>query len=280
LLDPMSPCILTRMSTSRPLLLSIVIPAFNEEMRLPHTLETLGALIARSDLRMGPHALVASEVEVIVVDDGSSDRTAQVAKELGRRFPVFKVISFAANRGKGAAVRQGLLEASAPWILFADADMSTPWTELGKLAERQSALSLDIAIASRALPESEVRVHQSFSRERMGKTFNWIIRQLTRLPFPDTQCGFKLFHREKIAKILPYLQIDRFAWDVELLLLASRRGLKIGDVAVRWDHKEASRVRPIFDSMEMLISVIKMRLRLSVTAIGTDLTARERESRS
>lgn len=199
--------------------------------------------------------------EVLVVDDGSSDDTISVALAFLDKLPNLKVVKSERNFGKGHAVRLGLQEATSDWVLIADADMSTPWTELTKLSQRMQESAAQIAMGSRDLPESDVAIRQSFVREHLGKTFNLFIRLLTRLPFRDTQCGFKLVHRESIEAFLPKLTVDRFAWDVEFLILAQDFGLKIIEVPVCWEHRDASRVHPIFDGFDMAKTVLVLQLK-------------------
>lgn len=238
---------------SEPMRLSIVIPAFNEERRLPATLERLSEL--EGDL-------VGIQIdEVLVVDDGSTDRTAQSAESLGPSLPGLRVLSSSDNRGKGHAVREGLKAAVGDWVLIADADMSTPWEELLHLTEQVRSRDAQMAIASRDMPGSDVAIRQSFLREHLGKCFNVLIRTLTGLPFRDTQCGFKLVHRTAVLPFLDRLRVDRFAWDVEFLVLARDCGLKIVEVPVRWEHRERSRVHPIFDGCNMAWTVLCLQCR-------------------
>jgi glycosyltransferase involved in cell wall biosynthesis len=235
---------------------SIVIPAFNEAARLPATLEKLGDLLQAKAFQ---NAVIR---EVIVVDDGSTDNTIAVARRFESALPGFSVVSSERNFGKGHAVRTGLARATQPWALVADADMSTPWLELDKLVHESQKTESPIAIGSRDTIGSQVRIHQSFIRESLGKTFNVFVRMLTTLPFKDTQCGFKLVQMSALGAILDRLTIDRFAWDVELLLLAKQFGLEAVEVPVVWEHKEESRVSLFSDGLGMVGSVLKIRLRL------------------
>lgn len=236
-------------------LLSIVIPAFNEERRLPETLKDLGLRLKTEEFR--PFVLH----EVLIVDDGSRDRTIEVAESFRDALPMLRVLPTPVNRGKGHAVRTGLKAATGDWALIADADMSTPWRELLVLGEALDRSKAEIAIASRDLPESNVTRHQSWIRENMGKTFNLIVRGITRLPYRDTQCGFKLVHLVAARPLLNELQVDRFAWDVEFLMAAVHHGLPIVEVPVEWSHKEESRVHPVRDAMDMALTVTGLRLR-------------------
>ncbi|MNJ94874.1 putative glycosyltransferase CsbB [compost metagenome] len=234
--------------------LSIVIPAFNEELRLPATLNKLQAGIEAQRFEFDIQ-------EVIVVDDGSVDKTASVVQEFSKRWNNLKFISFPINRGKGAAVHEGLKAATCPWVLVADADMATPWDEMNKFSPMSE--SYDLIMGSRALPESQIEIRQHLVRQTMGKSFNKLLRALVRLPYNDTQCGFKLIRNDESFRqqILPRLQVERFAWDVELLLCLQKFNKRILEFPVLWRHQEASRVRIFRDSFEMLFTVLKLRFR-------------------
>lgn len=232
--------------------LSIVIPAYNEESRLPATLAGLREFISN-------HVLPCEVVQVLVIDDGSLDGTAQVVRSAQKEWPLIQLHQLDVNRGKGAAVHRGFVESSAQWVLVADADMATPWEELFRLWDHTPTAQL--IMGSRGLRESQIEVRQHILRQSMGKTFNFILRTLTGLPYHDTQCGFKLVLNDSVfrASILPRLRVQRFAWDVELILLVQKAQRTIKEVAIRWQHKEASHVRIIIDSFEMLFTVIKLR---------------------
>lgn len=232
--------------------ISIVIPAFNEARRLPGTLEKILAFTASRP----------EVAEVIVVDDGSRDDTARVAAEFASRSPLVRSISYPANRGKGHAIRQGVLASTGDLVLISDADLSTPVSELDVL--RDAIASHDVAIGSRALDPSRVRLRQALYRQWMGKTFNRIMRAITGLPFHDTQCGFKLFRGEVARAIFRDARIDRFAYDVEALMIARRLGATIVEVPVLWFNSPDSRVHVIRDSARMLFDVIRIRLRVGV----------------
>lgn len=235
--------------------LSIVIPAYNEELRLPATLRGLQLFLATQKI-------CERICEVIVVNDGSTDQTAGVVEDFQREWHSLFCISFEGNQGKGAAIHSGMKWATGEWILIADADMSTPWEELLILAQVREPNYL--VMGSRGLPTSNVEVKQHWIRQNMGKTFNRILQALVGLPFQDTQCGFKLIRNNEFFRrcILPQLKVQRFAWDVELILflLAYRKG--VIEVPVRWRHQEQSRVRIVSDSAEMLLSVLKLKIRI------------------
>jgi len=173
-----------------------------------------------------------------------------------------RVIRLAVNRGKGAAVRAGALAAGGRVVLISDADLSTPIEELDRLLARMRETSSDIVIGSRALTGSQVEVPQPIWRRAMGRGFNLIIRTLTDLPFRDTQCGFKLLDRERTAPIFRKMVIDRFAYDVELLVLARLAGLRILEEPVRWRNAPDSRVTPLRSSWNMFRDVVKLRRRV------------------
>ena len=224
--------------------LTVVVPAYNEEHRLVPTLEAMERWLDARD----------ESFEVIVVDDGSRDATLAVAREFADRHPAFRAIGLPENRGKGAAVRQGFEVSRGDLVLFSDADLSTPMDELDRLRAALES-SGGLAIASRALPASNLEVRQAWYREAMGKTFNAIVRLVTGLRVHDTQCGFKLLRGEDARAIAGEMREDGFSFDVELLLLAGRRGLTVREVPVTWRNDEGSRVSPIGDALAMLLSL-------------------------
>jgi glycosyltransferase involved in cell wall biosynthesis len=235
--------------------LAVVVPAFNEAQRLTDKLLML----------LGYLRNYRPKAELIVVDDGSTDGTAQVAEELFARLPdvAARVLRFAENRGKGHAVRAGLLAAQAPIALFSDADLSTPITELPKIVEPVETGNYDIVLGSRALDRSLIGHRQPWRREQGGKVFNVIVRLTTGLPFSDTQCGFKAFRMEAVRPIIEQAEIDGFGFDVELLFLAQRAGLRVLEVPVRWDHYDGSKVHIVHDSLRMFSEVVSLRRRLT-----------------
>ncbi|MEI8257194.1 MAG: dolichyl-phosphate beta-glucosyltransferase [Deltaproteobacteria bacterium] len=230
--------------------LSIVIPAYNEAGRIGSTLTATRAYL---DARV----LVA---EVLVVDDGSRDHTTQVVEEHMRRDARVRLIRLGRNQGKGAAVRRGMLDSHGARVLFMDADLATPLAELEKL-ERALDDGADVAIGSRAMRGSNITVHQHFFRETMGKTFNLMVRALAVRGIHDTQCGFKLFTRNAADALFGEASVDRFAFDVEVLMLAEGR-FNVREVPIEWHHVEESKVSPVRDSTRTAIDLLRMRARL------------------
>ena len=229
--------------------LSIIIPAYNEEVRLAKTLPVLKEFLERQEYSW----------EVVLVDDGSADRTSEVLQQFfspeeGRSFKHMP------NRGKGYSIRRGVAEARGEILLFSDADFSTPIDEFPKLYQHIQN-GFDIAIGSRSLPESNVEVHQAWVREGMGKIFNLLVRIILLRGFIDTQCGFKCVRRKAAAPIFSQLTIDGFGYDVEFLFLAQKNGLKIKETPVLWRNHPDSRVRILQDSFRMLTDLITVRFR-------------------
>ena len=238
--------------------LSIVIPAYNEAIRLGNTLVAVVNYV-REHWPGG---------EVIVVDDGSSDNTAAIAREIfnGSGKLRTSVISYRSNLGKGRAVRLGLLAARGDVTLFSDADLSTPINEAPKLVEPILNGQFDVTFGSRALNRKLIGVHQPWRREQGGRVFNLVVRLATGLPFWDTQCGFKAFRMSVCRPIVEAATVDRFGFDVELLYLAFRSGLRLKEVPVRWDHNEGSKVSVVSDSFRMLneVGLIRQQARRGV----------------
>jgi dolichyl-phosphate beta-glucosyltransferase len=233
--------------SSLPPELSIVIPSFNEELRLPITLAEISAYIRAS--KRG--------TEVIVVDDGSTDRTADVANSFRREIQRLRVVANNKNRGKGYSVRHGMMEARGRIVLFTDADLSAPIDEADKLIA--ALADHDVAIGSRALDRRLIAVRQSVFREYAGIIFNFIVRAILRLPFVDTQCGFKAFRRERCRIIFQQQRIERFGFDPELLYLARHHGLRAVEIPVRWAHSPATKVSMLRDSLQMFLDVFIIR---------------------
>ncbi|MGH7486051.1 MAG: dolichyl-phosphate beta-glucosyltransferase [bacterium] len=229
--------------------LSIVIPAYNEEKRLPATLDAILAYLSRQTF---------SPFEVIVVDDGSRDKTVEVVERYRSTHPVVRLLQNPRNRGKGYAVRHGMLEAVNEWVLFSDADLSAPIGELDKLLSAANERKADVAIGSRALDRSLVAVHQPALREWSGRCFNWLMRVVTGLPFRDTQCGFKLYRAVAAQAIFSRQRLDGFSFDVEDLVIARSLGIPAVEVAVRWSNAEGTKVSAL-QGLWSFLDLLKIR---------------------
>ena len=230
---------------------SLVIPAFNEADRIEKTL--------RECLRYLETA--SPESELIVMNDGSTDATAAVVRQVLAEPGTIaaRLLEHFPNRGKGAAVRDGLLAATKPIGLFSDADLSTPIEEAPKLIDPIAAGQLDVAFGSRALDRSLIGHRQPWRREQGGRVFNLIVRLATGLPFWDTQCGFKAFRLDVFRPILEGAKTDGFGFDVELLYLARQADLRMKEIPVRWNHYEGSKVNFARDSVRMLREIAVLR---------------------
>jgi dolichyl-phosphate beta-glucosyltransferase len=230
--------------------LSIVVPAYNEEERLAASLDKIASYLDATGV----------DAEILVVDDGSKDKTAELATKAlaGRRG---RVVANGENRGKGYSVRHGVLEARGRFVLLTDADLSTSIEDHAKLAEVMRDRDLDVVIGSRALPDSNVEIRQGWLRQTMGRSFNIIIRSLTGLPFRDTQCGFKLLDRERVKPLVEKMVVNGFAFDVELLFLCARFGLSVADVPVTWRNATGSKVSIVGDPLAMIADVLRVRWR-------------------
>jgi dolichyl-phosphate beta-glucosyltransferase len=228
--------------------LSIIIPSYNEEARLPGTLQRIAEYLPTLRMR----------TEVLVVDDGSTDRTAAVAESFHGKLTGLRVLSNGTNRGKGYSVRHGMLEAQGDMVLFTDADLSAPIEEAEKLL-RPLNNGYDVAIGSRAMDRSLISTRQSIFRETAGIIFNKIVRIVLRLPFVDTQCGFKAFRRERCRIIFEQQRIEGFGFDPELLYLARHYGLRAIEIPVRWGHSEATKVNMLGDSLKMFGDIFTIR---------------------
>ena len=228
--------------------LSLVIPAFDEAARIGETLRRVREYLGRQ----------AYGSEVIVVDDGSTDGTAEIAARHLEGVAHARVMRREENRGKGASVREGILASSGRLVLFSDTDLSTPIEEIEKffpLIDR----GFDVVIGSRALLESDVQVHQSRGRELMGKTFNKLVRLFVLKRIPDTQCGFKLFRREAAFAVFPLVVTCGFCFDVEVLQLCAQLGYRVAQVPVVWRDAPPSKVRVIRSSAGMIRDLIRIR---------------------
>ncbi|HET6974737.1 MAG TPA: dolichyl-phosphate beta-glucosyltransferase [Pyrinomonadaceae bacterium] len=238
--------------------LSVIIPAYNEAARLEKTLRAVVDHLRE----------YRPEAEVIVVDDGSADETAEIARKCFQDSGNLRtsVISYKSNLGKGRAVRLGLLAARGDVALFSDADLSTPIAEEHKLVEPIVNGECDVTFGSRALDRRLIGVHQSWRREQGGRVFNLVVRVATGMPFWDTQCGFKAFRMSICRPLIEAATIDRFGFDVELLYLAFRAGLKMKEIPVRWDHNDGSKITLFTDSFKMVneVGLIRQQARRGV----------------
>ncbi len=242
----MTPC-----STQAPSL-SIVVPAYNEARRLPPFLQRTVTYLDRRRL----------SYEILVVDDGSQDHTAQAVELLARQSPALRLIQLTSNRGKGAAVRRGMQAARGAMQLFADADGATPIEELPHL-ESALAAGADLAIGSRALAshDSNYTVQARWHRSMMGSLFNAVIQRFGFRHIADTQCGFKLFRRSVAQDLFSVTCVDGYAFDLELLYIARQRGYRIAEVPVNWTDQPGSKVRPWRDGFLMLRELMAIRKR-------------------
>jgi dolichyl-phosphate beta-glucosyltransferase len=226
---------------------SVVIPAYNEAERLGLTLRRVLDYLARR----------GHSYELLVVDDGSRDDTPLVAERFAREGVA--LLRHARNRGKGAALRTGVLATRGARVLLSDADLSTPIEDLARLEPRLA--EADLVLGSRAVAGARIEEHQPLYRELMGKTFNLLIRLLGVRGLRDTQCGFKLLDGEVARELFAAVQVDGFAYDVELVWLARRRGYHVTEVGVTWSNSPASRVHPLRDPLRMLRDIVLMRYR-------------------
>jgi dolichyl-phosphate beta-glucosyltransferase len=225
---------------------SLIVPAYNEEERLPSSLEKIGVYLDRR-----PFA-----AEVVVVDDGSSDGTADLVSSWPDER--FRLLRNPGNRGKGYAVRHGMRESTGEIRIFTDADLSTPVEEVdAALAHHERGF--DVVAGSRSLARSQVEVRQPWYRQGMGRTFNIFVRTLVLRGFVDTQCGFKSFTREAAEAVFRRARVDGFAFDVEILMLARRLGFSSVEVPVRWVNSPDSRVSPVLHSAQMLFEILRIR---------------------
>jgi glycosyltransferase involved in cell wall biosynthesis len=228
-------------------LVSIVVPAFNEAGRITQSIRQIDAFARESTLPL----------ELIVVDDGSVDKTGEIVLRLEIRG--LRLLSNNENHGKGYTVRQGVLAASGKYVLFTDADLSAPIEELNKLLDVAVREGSDIVIGSRNVDRGYIEKHQSRFREAGGMFFNLMVRMFLGLRLRDTQCGFKLFHRERTRFAFEQQTTSGFGFDPEVLFIAKRRGLKICETPVRWSHAEGSKVHFVRDGIRMFLDLARIR---------------------
>lgn len=230
--------------------ISIVIPAFNESARIVDPLETIVDYIDNAGLN----------AEIVVIDDGSSDDTKKVAGRILARAGVnHQVTGYKKNRGKGFAVKTGLLAAHGEIALFTDADLSTPIEEMPKLVDPIKNDRYDVTFGSRAMDRSLIGTHQPWRREQGGKVMNLIIRRMSGLPFFDTQCGFKAFNMTRFRPLLGMMTIDRFGFDVEFLFVAAYHSLRLAEIPVRWNDVAGSKVSVFRDTRRMISELGQIR---------------------
>lgn len=227
-----------------------MVPAYDESARIGPTLATLAEFVAS----------LPYSCEVLVVSDGSKDGTEKVVEAFASDHPTFRCVHYAANRGKGYAVKQGVFAADADYVLISDADLATPIEEVDKLWKAVDA-GADIAIGSRPLRESQLEIRQPFYREMAGRAFNLAVQLLAVRGIKDTQCGFKLFRKDVAQEIFKRATVDRFGFDFEALMIGHDLGYKIAEIPVRWRHQEGSKVVLLRDGPEMLGQLLKLRLK-------------------
>jgi glycosyltransferase involved in cell wall biosynthesis len=227
---------------------SIVIPAYNEGARLGPTLEKVLAYVRAQGW----------DAEVIVVNDGSSDNTAEIVRGFAHKEPVVRLVENPGNRGKGYSVRHGMLSARGDIVIFSDADLSSPIEEAPKLLQALRA-GADIAIGSRWLRAELQTQRQSLHRQLFGRIFNLLLRIILGLQFKDTQCGFKAFTRRAAQTVLPLQHIERWGFDPEILFLARKFGFQVEEVPVRWGHSGGTRIHPLLDGSRMFQEMLRIR---------------------
>ena len=236
---------------------SIIIPAYNEALRLPNSLRLLRDFL-------GGSFWAARSCEVLVVVEHSTDGTLELARERTSEQANFHIIDNRVRRGKGHAVRSGMRQARGAFVFFMDADLSVPLEEIEQFVAHFEAHPDDaVLVGSRQHPQSRIERPQAGLRQTMGKTFNRILRSMALLPFRDTQCGFKAFRSEAAREIFQLQTIDGFAFDVEVLLLAQALGYRIRELPVRWLNSPESKVNIVRDSLRMLIDAFTVRRRVA-----------------
>ena len=229
--------------------ISVIIPAYNESEYIRNALRMISEYLNKS----------FGNFEIIVVDDGSSDGTYDYVLNLAKEFPNLKVLKNEVNYGKGYSVRKGVLSAVYEYIVFTDADLSTPIQELDRCME-EFRNGADIVIGSRALGKSQILKRQGFLRMNMGKVFNMLVQLFLFKGIKDTQCGFKCFKAQPAKKIFQLQALNRFCFDVETLYIARQKGYLIKEIPVRWVNRVDSRLSIIKDSANMFLDIFKIKL--------------------
>ncbi len=227
---------------------SIVLPAYNEAVRIGASLEKILAYAGQRGWN----------AEILVVNDGSTDSTADLVRSVARNHPSVRLLENPGNRGKGYSVRNGMLHARGDVLLFSDADLSSPIAEADKLFAAIAA-GADVAIGSRWLKAELQTRRQPLLRQFLGRVFNLALRLILRLNFRDTQCGFKAFTRQAAGAIFPLQQVERWGFDPEILYLARKFGFRVEEVAVQWGHRDGTRINPLKDGVRMFVEVVRVR---------------------
>mgnify|MGYP001817365548 CR=1 FL=1 len=225
------------------------MPAYNEAVRLGPTLERLQEYLEQQDYTW----------KVVIVSDGSSDETPDIVRSFAENHPNFSLHHYVPNRGKGYAVRTGMLTVEADWLLFSDADLAAPIEEIEKLWEKVGE-DCKLAIGSRPLQDSQLEIRQPWYREMAGRSFNFAVQTLAVRGIKDTQCGFKLFEQSVARDIFTRCKLDGFGFDFESLMIARDLGYEIAEVPIRWSHQEGSKVNMLRDGIRMLSELVTRRL--------------------
>lgn len=247
--------------------LSVIIPAYNEEKRLPTTLESVHAFLSET----------GQDFEIIVVDDGSSDNTKAVVNDFAGTHCSVRLIAHTPNMGKGYSVREGMLKAQGEYLLLDDADGASPITEVVRLLSAVEA-GADVAIGSRAKPGDETVVKALSHRKHIGNTFNLIVQSSLLPGIQDTQCGFKLFKRDVAMDLFSIARLNRYAFDVEILYLARMKGYEIAEVPINWTNIEGSKINLVTDPMNMLFEIGKVILGRMLGSYGKLSKSKQRPS--
>jgi dolichyl-phosphate beta-glucosyltransferase len=237
--------------------LAVIVPAYNEESRLPKTLQRLHEYLSAQ-----PYSW-----SVVVVSDGSADSTVNVVTTFAREHPHFAVIDSQPNRGKGFAVRRGMLDVDAEYLLLSDADLAAPIEEIEKLWPSMHEEKA-VAIGSRPLKDSKLEIRQPWYREFAGRSFNKAVQLLAIRGIQDTQCGFKLFTKSAAQDIFSRCEMDGFSYDFEALMIARDLNIPIYEIPIRWAHQEGSKVSLVRDGTRMLLDLVRLRLKGSARRLA------------